>query len=147
MDKNRTIEAIGKARDAHLAQMDKIAAVIAGENVENPTALGSKKCEFGKWLYSDENHLEPILGELFFSKLEDMHTQWHIEYSRVFNIFFKDKNKGFLLKLLTSSKVDSLEYDKAKLYHTELQATTNELLKILASCERRIVAMNESKFH
>lgn len=149
MDKNKTIESIQKARKAHLAQMDKIAAVIAGEKVDNPTAVASTECDFGKWLYADENKLEEILGSLFFSKLEVMHSKWHLEYARVFEIFFKDKDKkrGIFSKLMASNKIDPLEMDKAKLYYTELQATTAELLKIIDSSERRINAMNEGKFH
>ena len=147
MDKNQTIEAIQNARKAHLSQMDKIVAVMDGNHVEHPTALNKTQCEFGKWLYADENHLESILGALFFNNLETAHTKWHMEYLRIFDIFFKNQKKGLFSKILGSSKVDPMEIDKAKLYYAELTATTADLLKILGSCERRVNAMNESKFH
>ncbi len=40
-----------------------------------------------------------------------------------------------------------MELDKAKLYYSELEVTTQELLKVLGSSERRISALPESKFY
>jgi hypothetical protein len=40
-----------------------------------------------------------------------------------------------------------LELDRAKLYYSELEETTEELLKALGSSERRIGALKESKFY
>ena len=147
MDKNQTLEAMVAAKKSHETQMAKIEAAINGENVENPTAVAKTMCHFGKWLYAEENHIEEILGELFYEKLEKAHAQWHTEYVRVFNIFHKNKKSGFFAGLLGSNKVDDLEIDKAKLYYRELEVTTKELLHVLGSCERRISAMSEAKFH
>jgi len=147
MDKEHTLESIQNARKAHLNQMDKIVAIMNGEKVDNPTAVARTECDFGKWLYADENHLREILGALFFTKVETMHTKWHMEYARLFEIFFKDQKKGFFSKVLGKPKIDPMELDKAKLYFSELQVTTDELLKMLGSCERRVQAMNEAKFH
>jgi len=147
MNKNQTLEAIQNARKAHLSQMDKIVTAMDGNQVDNPTVLNKTQCEFGKWLYADENHLQEILGALFFNNLETIHAKWHMEYSRLFDIFFKNQKKGLFSKFFRKSKVDPMELDKAKLYYTELSATTAELLKNLGSCERRVNAMNESKFH
>lgn len=146
MTKKQTIEAIQRARESHLSQMEKIDAVINGKKVENPTALAKTECDFGQWLYGDEKQLRVVLGALFFTKLEVMHENWHKEYKRLFDIFFKDEKKGLLSKVFGSSKIDSLEIDKAKLYYSELKNTTDELLKIIASCERKVSAMNDSKF-
>jgi hypothetical protein len=146
MTKEQTIASIKKAREAHELQMDKIQAIISGKEVENPTAVEKTKCEFGQWLYADENHVKEIIGHQFYENLDLKHEKWHIEYIRIFNIFFKEKNKGFFSKLLGLKNIDPLELDKAKLYHAELQETTKELLKALGSAERRISALNESKF-
>ena len=147
MDKIQTLEAIENARNSHLSQMEKITAVINGEKVNNPTAVSKTQCTFGKWLYSDENNLKHILGALFYNNLETMHAKWHNEYVKLFDIFFKDEKKGFFSKLVGANKIDPMDVDKAKLYFSELESTTAELLKILASCERRITALSESKFH
>ena len=147
MDKEKTIEAIANAKKAHENQMKKIEALLKGKEVENPTAVLKTECEFGKWLYDENNHLKELLGGLFYSNLETLHGRWHIEYSRVFEIFFKPKKKGFFSKAFSSGKVDGMELDKAKLYYLELEATTKELLKAISSSQRRIEALREEKFY
>jgi len=147
MDKLQTVEAIVNARKAHESQMKKIEALLKGKEVENPTAVLKTECEFGQWLYDDNNHLKELLGELFYTNLETLHGRWHIEYSRLFEIFFKPKKKGFFSKAFGGDKVDGMELDKAKLYYSELEATTNELLKAISSSQRRIEALKEEKFH
>lgn len=146
MDKNRTLEAIQNARKAHESQMEKIAAAINGETIDEPTAVAKTKCAFGMWLYDENNHIKEILGSQFYTTMDTYHGKWHNEYLRVFDILFKEKKTGFFSKITGSSKLSPMELDKVKLYYSELQATTNELLKILASSERRLEAMNESKF-
>ncbi|MEA2091558.1 MAG: CZB domain-containing protein [Campylobacterota bacterium] len=147
MDKIKTLESIQNARKAHKAQMDKIKAAIDGESVNNPTAVAKTKCEFGIWLYDDENHLRDILGSLFYDNMEVLHAKWHSEYFRIFEILFKDKKKGFFSKITGASKVSDMELDKAKLYYSELEVTTQELLKALGVSERRLEALQESKFY
>jgi len=147
MDKNQTVAAMVRARKSHETQMAKIEASLSGEKVENPAPLLKTSCDFGKWLYSPENHIEEILGELFYVKLEKAHAQWHAEYARIYHIFYKEEKKGFFSSLLGSHKIDDLEIDKAKLYYMELEVTTKELLHVFGSCERRISAMSDTKFH
>ena len=147
MNKTRTLESIQSARAAHQSQMKKIVMLIDGEKVDNPTAVLKTECAFGKWLYAKDSNLRKIIGALFYDNLETTHAKWHNEYIRLFKIFFKDEVKqGFFSRLLGSSKVDEMEMDKAKLYFSELSTTTNELLKALDTCERRVTALCESKF-
>jgi|GEM_PF-1482608 hypothetical protein len=148
MDKTKTLESLQNARKAHLSQMAKIEAAMSDHDVDNPTAVAKTKCEFGQWLYAEENHVKEILGAQFYENIETLHGQWHAEYIRIFDIFFKDnKKKGFFSKIIGGHKHDEMEIDKAKLYYSELQVTTNALLKALDSSERRVSALNESKFH
>lgn len=146
MDKIQTIEAIVNAKKAHEIQMKKIEALLNGKEVENPTAVLKTECDFGKWLYA-ENNLKSILGSQFYNNLENLHARWHIEYSRLFEIFFKGKKKsGLLSKMFGSGKVGGMELDKAHLYYSELEATTKELLKAISSSQRRLEALREEKF-
>jgi len=147
MNKEQTLESIHNARKAHEAQMSKIKAAIEGEKVNNPTAVSKTKCDFGKWLYDDENHLRDILGSLFYDNMEILHARWHTEYLRIYKILFQENNKGLFSKILGSSKISEMDIDKAKLYYCELEATTQELLKVLGSSQRRIGALKESKFY
>ncbi len=147
MDKEKTIEAIVKARKAHQNQMRKIIALINGKEVDNPTAVLKTECDFGKWLYNTDNNLKGLLGAIFYNNLETLHARWHIEYSRLFDMFFKNRKKsGLFSKMFGSGKMDEMEIDKAKLYYSELEETTSELLKAIASSQRRIEALREEKF-
>ena len=146
MTKAQTLESVKKAREAHLLQMDKIEAVIEGKKIENPTAVSKKECDFGHWIYDESNNVKGLIGIQFYEKLDAKHEQWHMEYFKIYNIFFKEKKKGLFSKLLGRNSVDPLELDKAKLYYSELKATTEELLKVLGSAERRLEALSESKF-
>jgi len=147
MNKEKTVEAIINARKAHESQMKKIVSLLNGKKVENPTAVSKTECDFGKWLYEDNNRLKEILGTLFYTNLETLHAKWHIEYTRLFEIFFKSQKKGFFSKAFGSKKVDDMELDKAKLYYSELEETTTQLLNAINSSQRRIEALNESKFY
>ncbi|MDD2790829.1 MAG: CZB domain-containing protein [Sulfurimonas sp.] len=146
MDKAQSLEAIKNARKAHELQMKKIVALINGEEVENPTAVNKTQCDFGKWFYAEDGHLPKLLGALFYNELEVMHARWHMEYVRIFEIFFQNKKQGFFSKMIGVNRVSNMDLDRAKLYYSELEATTNELLKALAVSERRLGALNESLF-
>jgi len=147
MTKEQTLAAIKKAKETHEIQMQKIEAAINGKEISDPTAVEKTKCEFGKWLYDPQNHMQEIIGSQFYTNLDFEHEKWHREYARIFNILFKEKKKGLFSKLLGKPSVDPLEIDKAKLYYSELQETTAQLLKALASTERRVSALQETKFH
>lgn len=148
MNKEQTLESIQNARKAHEAQMAKILALINGLKPENPTALSKTKCDFGMWLYEEDNRVREILGAQFYTKLETLHAKWHSEYSRIYRMFFKDADakRGFFSKLIGSTQLNSMELDKAKLYYAELNETTSELLKALGASERRIAALSDSLF-
>ena len=148
MTKEDALAAIKKAKEAHEAQMQKIETALNGKEVTNPTAVEKTKCEFGKWLYDPDGHVQEIIGSQFYENLDVEHEKWHREYLRIFNILFKgQKKQGLFSKILGKPAVDPLELDKARLYYTELQETTAGLLKALGSAERRISALQETKFH
>lgn len=146
MKKQAALEAIIKARESHELQMAKIEKLISGKSIDDPTSVSKTQCGFGKWLYNEENHMKEILGSQFYEDLDFHHSKWHTEYFRLYNIFFKEERKGLLSKFFGAPKVSDLEMDKAKLYYAELKVTTANLLKAIAASERRLQALNESKF-
>jgi len=146
MTKDETLTAIKKAKEAHELQMQKIEAAIDGKEIKDPTALEKTKCAFGKWLYDPQNHMQEIIGSQFYTNLDFEHEKWHREYAKIYNILFTQKKQGLFSKLLGKKAIDPLELDKVKLYYLELQETTSNLLKALASSERRVSALQESKF-
>jgi len=147
MDKNRTLEDVVKVKKYHEAQMTKIEKLLDGGEVETPTPIGKTQCVFGTWLYGEENHIEEIVGERFFQDLEIAHADWHLEYIKIYNIFFKDKKKGFFSGLMGGNAIDPLEVDKAKMYYHELKGYHKIVLDALATCERRMNALCETKFY
>jgi len=146
MDKATILKAIESAKKSHEVQMVKIEMAMNNEEVDTPPALDKTKCTFGIWLYNNPE-IKEVIGAQFHNTIETLHTKWHLEYFKIFNIYFKDKKKkGFFSKILSKQKIDDLELDKAKLYYTDLKDTTKELLQKLDASYRRVDAMSDSKF-
>lgn len=123
--------------------------MMKGQEVQNPTALSKKECECGVWFYTNEKMMKDILGAQLFDRLDKHHENWHKNYLSIYEIFFKEdpkKKKGLISKIFGKGKIDSLTLDKAKLYFSELQNATDELLIASESAMRRVSALKESKF-
>ena len=146
MHKKKALEDISQAKNALVVQMGKMEDLLNGMDVPNPIAAAKEKCEFGKWLYSYDNHIHDILGDQFYTRLELLHKKWFVDYMKIFDMFVHEDEKTFLSKLLNGGNISSLDLDKAKLYFIELQETTQELLQSLEKSERRLNALNKSKF-
>jgi len=154
MNKTQTLEALQRAKEAHEKQMIRLQNLIAEGEVldyanvaKTQCPVAKTMCEFGQWLYSENGHLEDVIGELFYKELETLHAQWHVEYVKVFKILFNPKKKGFLSKILNhDNHIDELELDKAKTYLGDLEKISQELLSTLNTVQRRLNAMSDSKF-
>jgi len=146
MNKKQTLDELEKARVSHIEQMNKIDSTLHNVKIARPTAVAQTECAFGKWLYSGDVHIESLIGEQFYNKIESLHSQWHKQYFKIYRICFPEEKKGIFSKILGSSGIDPMALDKAKLYYVELQEITSELLKVLASSRRRLEALNEAKF-
>jgi len=146
MTKSELVDAIENAKHVHQEQMDKIESEIAGEKIENPTALGKMDCECGIWFHSHTKLMQDILGLQLFERLDKSHEKWHMDYVNIYNLFFKEKKKGVFTKILGFGKPNEMTLDRAKLYYQELQKDTDELLKISDSAIRRVLALSDSKF-
>jgi hypothetical protein len=105
------------------------------------------KCQFGQWLYGDDERVKTILGVQFYENLDTIHEAWHIQYAQIHAIFIGEEEKGFFSKIFKKHKVSTLEFEKAKLYYKELEHATNDLLRVLDSSLRRVQALSDSKFH
>ncbi len=147
MNKQETIDAIENARKAHIKQMDNIKALIEGKEVNTLTPVSKMKCQFGQWLYGDNEKVENILGAQFYENLDVIHETWHIQYAKIHAIFVTQKKAGLFSKLFATSKVDALEFERAKVYYKDLEETTENLLRLLDASQRRVQALGESKFH
>jgi len=151
MNKVQTFELIEEMKKSNEFQMHKIELLLDGKEVDELTTVPKTECDFGKLLYPNELHLRNVLGSLFYEKIDFFHEKWHEEYNKIYKIFeeyLKSKNekKGFFSKLIGDKKVSEMDIDRAKLYYSELKATSTELIKTIEMCQRRVNALSESKF-
>ncbi len=142
MNKITTLNSIIHVIKYHEEQMQKLKDLVDGKSVEKVIHISKTQCDFGQWLYT--NNIQNIIGFQFYEKIDRLYTEWHEQYYKIYKVFYNEK-KGFISKLFTSTSQE-MKLDKAKLYYSELKVTSSDLLRILASSERRISAMNESKF-
>ena len=138
------LENLHKAKNSHENEMIKLEMVFKGSLPENPTPRGSTECFLGKWFYSSPN-LNKYLGPQLYQKLEALHNQWHSQYTKIYDIYFKEEKKGFFKKL-KKHQPSQMEKDKAAAYYDDLKKITQELLHTLIICERRLKALSDSKF-
>ncbi len=152
MNKVQTLELMQDMKKSHESQMHKIELLLSGKDMQELVSKAKTECYFGKILYLNEEDLKNIVGTLFFEKLERIHARWHLEYYNIYKIFEEvvkanKEKKGFLSKIIGTKKVSEMDFDKAKLYYSELKIITKELISILEMCTRRINALSESKFN
>ncbi|MBE0492627.1 MAG: CZB domain-containing protein [Sulfurospirillum sp.] len=93
MNKQQTLEALEKARESHIAQMNKIDCILHNIKINKPTAVSQRECAFGKWLYSKDAHLESLIGEQFYNQLENLHSAWHRQYYKIYQLCFPEEKK------------------------------------------------------
>jgi hypothetical protein len=148
MQKETIIKHIEKARKAHLTQLQKVQFLVKGMPLDvEPTTVSKYKCVFGSWLYSDEEFIKKALGASLFTEVEALHSQWHEEYQKIYQIYYVDSGKGLLSKLLgKKGKVPALEQDKAQTYLTGIEQTTEALIRKIDVMKRRINSLSPSHF-
>ncbi len=147
MNKEETINIIEYVREAHIEQLEKVQLLSEGKHVENLTPVSKMKCQFGTWLYGDKEGVKNILGVQFYENLDMIHEAWHIQYAKIHAIFVHEKDEGFFSKFFGIHKINDLELERSKVYYKELEHITKDLLRVLDASQRRVQALNESKFH
>jgi hypothetical protein len=146
MNKNETLEAVMAAKKSHLDRMDKVKARINGNIDEELVLISTKECGFGQWFYGD-SRLKSVLGTQFYETLENLHSKWHIEFQKIYEICQASKSKkGLLSKIVGKKGASQMDLDKVKLYYSDLELTTKELIKAIDASYRRLNALNESYF-
>ena len=146
MNKQYMISALENARKSHKLQMRTIGSMIKGKEVTEKLEVDKHKCEFGKWLYDEDNHIKHILGSQFYTKLDEEHTRWHSECHKISDILSVKEKQGIISKLIGSNKEEQMKREKAGIYHEQIKIKTEELLKVLTSSQRRLEAMHDDKF-
>jgi len=138
------LHALEHAKKVHQEQMLKIEKLLEGKEVSSPTPLAKTECGCGEMFYDNQEEMIAILGLQLFEKLDMYHSLWHVEYAKIYKIFFKEK-RGLFSKMF-KSKPTSLELDKAKMYRNELVQISNDLYHVSETALRRVSALSATKF-
>lgn len=144
MNKNKSIEAILKAKEHHASQMLIIKKLAHGRDINGPSPTTIMECNFGKWLYNPKYRIKEILGLIFYEKMDSLHKKWHNEYLDIYKIFQKKEKKTFFSKITGNNKIKPMDVDRAKAYYKDLEKTSEKLLLELDKSHRRFVALSDS---
>jgi len=106
-----------------------------------------KKNKFilAKCLYENKTQTKDIFGELFYSKLETLHSSWFDEFTKIYNICTKNSG-GIISSMFKKNKVSDFDKEKIIAYHDDLLQTTKELKSIINKITSRLKALPDSKF-
>jgi len=151
MDKAQTLQLIENIIKSNKTQMHNISTILEKKDGDELCSIAKNECDFGRLLYENEQHLKNVMGSLFYDKIEKLHEAWHVEYYNIYKILQKhikgkQEKKGFLSKIMGDKKISDMEIDKAKLYFSELKKAQAELQRSIEAAQRRLMALNESKF-
>jgi len=147
MKKKTVLKAIDHAYEYHVEQMEKVTLLVEGEKVNNPTPLLNNECEFGKWLYGDAQKIKNLLGLQFYKNMEVIHEFWHIQYGKLYEIYYRDKKERLLTKILGNRRrLSKEERELVEEYYEDLQKATDDLLEALSASKRRVIALKEYIF-
>jgi len=147
MIKKQVLTAIENAIEYHNEQMEKVESLINGEAVKHLTPVSKMDCEFGKWIYGDAKRIQTLLGIQFYKSIETMHEYWHIEYSKIYDLFYYESDGGLLSKIFESRrKTTAQELAQAREEYKKLTRTSDDILEALTASKRRILVLKEEAF-
>jgi hypothetical protein len=146
--KNSIVENIQKAKESHLSQLHYIQLLVKGITLDEKKIYKNQyECIFGQWLFGEGEKLKEKVENSGIEEIERLHASWHDEYLKIFQIYFT-KKAGFFAKFLgNSAEISPMQTDKAKLYLSELEQTTAQLIKKLDSLMRKINALGISNLN
>jgi len=150
MEKKIIIEHLRTAKAAHIKWVQKAKLLINGLDIEEGTIpVDSTECTFGKWFYGEGQvlnlltHISPTLIQ----NIEELHSQLHDEYLKIFNIFFNKAKAGFICKLfgLKRKNVSDEEYKVSRGYFASLEKISKDLLEEINKLEKELVVVTEEE--
>jgi len=147
MKKKQVIKAIEYAQEYHLQQMEKVSLLVSGKKVKNPTPKSKDACEFGGWLYGEASRIKKLLGIQFYKSMDLIHEYWHLQYEKIYNIYYDDEEDGIFNKLLGHrKKLSAEEHQEVQDIYSSLEQATDDLMEALSASKRRIIALKERVF-
>ena len=150
MKKEEILNHLRAAKDSHIRWVRNAKLLVNGMDIDkNAIPIDHTGCKFGQWFYKEGQMLNGLPNNSIESmkKIEDLHSQLHDTYLKIFNIFFSKKKGGFFSKLFgfNKKKINEEDLNKAKEYLKELEQISKELVNEINILERRIIALPEEK--
>lgn len=147
MTRDNMLTEIQKAQNSHNDQVKKIEDLFNGSQVEKPTELDKKKCDFGVWLYGSNNRIKELIGNEMYENLVKYHDEWHIDYHEIYEAFYNKPEQSFLEKVLhLQNSMDPITLQMSNFYHREIIVASCRLVWHLDECKKQILALDDSKF-
>ncbi|WP_201352131.1 CZB domain-containing protein [Hydrogenimonas urashimensis] len=131
MKKDEALKEIEKAITSHEEQLKTSRLMAYGMQVDKEgAALNERRCAFGRWLYDNMAWLKRFFGTATIEEIEKIHTLWHNENRKIYEIYSRKKEgRGLFGKLLGKKRFEEGDLDRAKAYYEELKKLTEELVK------------------
>ncbi|BDY13120.1 hypothetical protein [Hydrogenimonas cancrithermarum] len=130
MKKEDAVKHIEAAITAHERQLKTSRFMAYGMKVdEKDAALHEKVCSFGAWLYENIEWLKRFFGASTIEEIEKLHSLWHNENRKIYDLYLKKNTKGLLGKLFGPSGIEKGDIDRAKAYYADLKSVSDALLK------------------
>lgn len=149
MTKEQIIEHLRAAKSAHIKWVQKAKMLINGIEVEKDAIpVNSTECKFGQWFYGDGQVLNALSNNLpeCMIAIEELHTELHDIYMKIFHLYFSKDSGGFFSKLFGSKKKVSEEDSKKAIeYYDSLENISKKLLEEINRLERRLLAVPDER--
>jgi len=148
MNKEETLTHLRNAKKAHITWVQRAHALIEGLPVEKEQVpVGCTECKFGLWFYGEGQALGKIPNMDTLKEIEKLHFELHDVYMKIFKIYFSDEERSLFSRLFgTRKKISLSNQEIAKEYYSELKAVSGKLIEAIERLERRLFALQESKF-
>lgn len=141
MNKTEALNAIRRAKSAHIKWRSFAQALIAGVPVtDDKVPKRHTDCDFGKWYYGAGHG---SLGDLdSFRAIESPHEMLHAIYARIYSIYSGEGETWLQRFLSTKAKLEQRRQENAKKLMEELIDVSESLLKSIEILEQEV---HESK--
>jgi len=149
--KREILQQLADARLSHAKWLRRAKHLIEGLPVKNGMIpIDPTDCAFGKWFYKEALQYKSVLS--FAKHIETigkLHLSLHDIYLRIYKIYFVDaKRSRFMSKILLSQykSPSKSQQELTKHYFIELQKTSDELYKELATFEKLVSSLDNKHF-
>jgi hypothetical protein len=149
MEKEQIVEHLRAAKSAHIKWVQKAKLLINGIEVEKDAIpVDSTECKFGKWFYSDGQVLSALSNNPMecMMSIEQLHSELHDVYMKIFLIYFSKPSGGFLSKIFgKKNKITEQDAQEAQEHFKNLEEISKKLLDEINRLDRRVMAISEEK--